>query len=518
MTHTLVSAALLMALGGNAAALEPSASSQALSHARNHRAELLAADGDAFSVRSTFFDPVKGVTVARIERTHRGLPVIGGDAVQRFRGRGFHGISQTLGTRMRPDIRPKITAERAITEAGVRFGTGFDGVPTARLVVYAVRGTPTLAYEVVYSGTRADQTPTEMHYFVSARDGHVLDQWDAIHTAAATGTARTLYSGTVPVGTNSITGGFELRDPKRGGTYTINGHTGRTSGLVYKDPDNAWGDGTNADAATVAAEVQYGVGMTWDYYKNVLGRLGIAGNGKGTYSRAHYGVKYNNAFWSDACFCMTFGDGDGVNLGPLVNLDIAGHELTHGVTSRTANLVYSGEPGGLNEATSDIFGAMVEFYARNPVDTPDYLVGSEIVLSNVPGSANQRAMRYMYNPILDTRSPSCYVSTLGELDVHFSSGVGNRFFYLLAEGSGARTYSGVNHKAPTCNGGSVTGIGRDKAAKVWYRALTMYMTSSTDYAGAAVATIAAASDLYGPTSTERSAVIKAWRAVGVPTP
>jgi Zn-dependent metalloprotease len=507
-----------MALSGTAAALDNTTAGQALSHANSHRAELRAADGDAFSIRDTFVDPVKGVTVARVERTYRGLPVIGGDAVQRFRGNSFQGLSQTLRTDVRPDVRPTITADRAIVEAGVRFGTDFDGVPTARLVVYALRSTPTLAYEVVYSGTRADQTPTDMHYFVSARDGRVLDQWDNIHTATATGTARTLYVGNVPVTTNSITGGFELRDPTRGGTYTINGHTGRTSGMIFTDTDNTWGNNTNADAASAAAEVHYGVGVTWDFYKNVLGRLGIANNGKGSYNRVHYGVNYGNAFWNDGCFCMTFGDGDGVNLGPLVNIDVAGHELSHGVTSRTAGLVYSGESGGLNESTSDIFGTMVEFYANNAADTPDYLIGEELFLANTPGSANQKALRYMFDPIRDTRSPNCYVATLGNLDVHFSSGVGNRFFYLLAEGSGARTYSGVNHQVATCNAGSVTGIGRDKAAKIWYRALSMYMTSGTNYAGAAVATISAASDLYGPASPERASVIAAWRAVSVPTP
>uniref|UniRef100_UPI0013D3529C M4 family metallopeptidase n=3 Tax=Pseudomonadota TaxID=1224 RepID=UPI0013D3529C len=78
------------------------------------------------------------------------------------------------------------------------------------------------------------------------------------------------------------------------------------------------------------------------------------------YNRVHYSRNYNNAYWSDACFCMTYGDGDGTTLRPLVALDVAGHEMTHGVTSRTANLTYSGESGGLNEATSDIFGTMVE--------------------------------------------------------------------------------------------------------------------------------------------------------------
>ena len=93
--------------------------------------------------------------------------------------------------------------------------------------------------------------------------------------------------------------------------------------------------------------------------------------------------------------------------------------------------------------------------------------------------------------------------------------MGNHFFYLLAEGSGAKTINGVAHNRPTCNGSTVTGIGRDAAAKIWYRALTVYMTSSTNYAGARTATLNAAKDLYGAGSTQYNAVAAAWSAVSV---
>ena len=102
---------------------------------------------------------------------------------------------------------------------------------------------------------------------------------------------------------------------------------------------------------------------------------------------------------------MTYGDGDGVNFGPLVSLDVAGHEMTHGVTENSANLTYSGESGGLNEATSDIFGTMVEFYAANANDPADYLIGEEFDLKNHVG------FRRMDNPIADGSSPNCYSAT-----------------------------------------------------------------------------------------------------------
>ncbi|MYR22605.1 M4 family metallopeptidase, partial [Streptomyces sp. SID6137] len=101
------------------------------------------------------------------------------------------------------------------------------------------------------------------------------------------------------------------------------------------------------------------------------------------------------------------------------------------------------------------------------------------------------------------------------LDVHYSSGVANHFAYLLAEGSGAKVINGVSYNSPTYNGSTVTGIGHDKVGKIWYRALTVYMTSSTNYAGARTATLNAAKDLYGAGSAEYNAVAAAWSAVNV---
>ena len=321
--------------------------------------------------------------------------------------------------------------------------------------------------------------------------------------------------GPVTLTTHPISGGYELKDPSRGNQYTINMGNKSTGGAIYKDVDNTWGDGTLIDLATVAVDAQYGTAVTWDYYLLVHGRNGISNNGVGAYNRVHYNRKYNNAFWSDSCFCMTYGDGDGLTFNPFDSLDVAGHEMSHGVTSRTANLTYSGESGGLNEATSDIFGTMVEFYANNSADTPDYKIGEKLYKS---GSG--KALRYMYSPNTDGASADCWYAGVGSLDVHYSSGVANHFYYLLAEGTAAA--APLNTSSPTCVAGntrkatgnaSLTGIGRDKAEKIWFRALTVHMTSATNYAGARTATPNAAADLYGANSTEQQAVAAAWAAV-----
>jgi len=516
LTPKLLAAAVAMAFAGAASAanIDNPAVSRALGLLQTHGGAAHASANDRFISRDVIVD-ADGTEHVRFDRTYAGLPVIGGDIVVHSRNGQLKSTSLTQRAVLSMGTRANIKADEAIVSAGARFGSDFTGTPTSRLVVYALGAKPSLAHEVVFSGTRADQTPTEMHYFISATDGRLLNKWDAIETASAAGTAKTLYSGNVAITTNSLTSGYELRDPTRGSSKTINGATGRTSGLIYKDADNTWGNNATSDLATAAADAQFGVATTWDFFKNSLGRNGITGTGRGSYNRVHFGTKYNNAFWSDGCFCMTYGDGDGATLGPLVSLDIAGHEMTHGVTSRTAGLVYSGESGGLNEATSDIMGTMVEFYANNALDTPDYMIGEEIFIANVSGSPDQMALRYMFDPIKDGLSPNCYYPEIGspDFDVHFSSGVANLFFYLLAEGSGAKTFSGVDHTPTTCNGSTLTGIGRTKAQKIWYRALTVYMTSSTDYAGARTATMNAANDLYG--SADRAAVAAAWSAVDV---
>jgi Zn-dependent metalloprotease len=526
-TTALSSAVLaLLAVSGSASAVNSNASQRALAVAEGHASAFHINAADKFAARDVIVD-ANGTENVRFDRTYRGLPVLGGDFVVHSRNGQLKGISQTLKTNGRPGITPDISADQAILTAGARFGTGFNGMPTSHLVVYARGASPVLAHEVVYSGFKADQTPTDMHYIVDAKSGRILDQWDTVETAkaqkgkpggggttttcstSATGTGHTLTLGTVAINTTGCSdGSFQMKDLTRGGGYTTDlGNRTSGSGTLFTDADNSWGNGTTSDRASAGADAHYGVAETWDYYKNVHGRNGIANDGKGALSRVHYGRNYVNAFWADSCFCMTFGDGGGSYL-PLVALDVAGHEMSHGVTSRTANLTYSGESGGLNEANSDIFGTMVEFYSNNANDTPDYLIGEKIYASN-PGDS--KALRWMYNPSLDGASPNCYSSNIGSKDVHYSSGVANHFFYLLAEGSGAKTFGSNTVTSPTCNNSSITGIGRDAAQKIWYRALTVYMTSSTNYAGARQATLNAASDL----GYSSSAVAAAWSAVGV---
>ena len=481
---------------------------------------------EALSARTVLVDD-DGTEHVRLERTWQGLRVIGGDLVVHQRGgadaRGF-------GLAGQPSLasvasRPTLDASGAALRARSAFVGSLSGPRTAKLVVDARQGhEPALAYEVVLDGYQPDQTPSELHVLVDATTGALRGKWDAVHTTAAVGKGASLYSGQVSIQTNStLLGGYALRDTTRGGGFytTDMNNLGSvplvgntlplppllTPGTLFTDSDNVWGDGTPGNRQSAAVDAHFGQQTTYDYYRAVHGRDGIDGAGRMGYSRVHYGDKYNNAFWYDLCFCMTYGDGDGSILAPLTSLDVAGHEMTHGITSQTAGLTYEGESGGLNEATSDIFGSLVEYYASIAQDPGDYLIGETIFTPSTPGDA----LRYMHQPSLDGKSPDCWSPSLASLDVHYSSGVANHFFYLLAEGSNPT----AGPASPTCDGSSHAGIGRLKAGKIWYRALTVYMTSSTNYAGARAATLSAASDLYGAGSPEVSAVAAAWSAVSV---
>ena len=480
------------------------AEARAIAHIQFDTARALIDANHEFEVHSVVAD-LDGSEHVHLNRMYKGLRVIGGDVIVHGHVDGsYRGISKTLARQINIDLNANIGAEAAIVAAQAeQKALPSDIASKAELVVHARGEQPLLAYEVVVHGTQLDQTPSELHVIIDADSGNVVEKWEGIETAAANGTGKGFYVGTVAITTNTISSGYELRDPSRGNQYTINLNAKTNGGSIFTDADNNWGTGAVTDMPSLGVDAQYGTGLTWDYYKNVHGRNGIANDGKGAYNRVNYGRKYNNAFWSDSCFCMTYGNGDGSTFNPFDSLDVAGHEMTHGVTSRSANLTYSGESGGLNESTSDIFGTMVEFYANNPNDPGDYLIGEELYKSGTS------ALRKMSDPDADGASKGCWSSTVGSLDVHYSSGVGNLFYYLLAEGGKAPARANCNTSI------TVSGVGRDAAAKIWYRALTVYMTSSTNYKGARTASINAANDLYGAGSAQATAVANAWSAVNV---
>ncbi|WP_441248644.1 M4 family metallopeptidase [Kitasatospora sp. McL0602] len=466
----------------------------------------------ALQVKDVIID-ADGTQHVRFDRTYRGLPVVGGDLVVHQDARGHFKASSSAAAHDAavkstvPAVPAQQSASRALQAApGIS-----DATSSPELVVWAADGTPRLAWRTTVAGAGRHGQPASQVVVTDASTGEQIESYSA--DEEATGTGHSEYTGDISIDTTAQSGGYALIDPVRGHS-TRDAHNlsassvKATSGTLVTDADNVWGDGKkfSTDRATAAVDAHANTAWTYDYYKNTFGRNGIKNDGKGATVFVHVGTNWDNAQWSDACFCMMTGDGNGTTDPEQVDLDTMGHEMTHGVTSATANLRYSGESGGLNESTSDIFGTMVEWYANNSVDTPDYLFSDQ---STPPW------LRRFDKPSLDGSSADCWSKTVGRLDVHNSSGVGNHWFYLASEGSGTKTINGVTYNSPTCNGSTVTGIGNQKVAKIWYRALTVYMTSTTTYKGARAAALSATADLYGATSAEYKAIAAAWSAVSV---
>jgi Zn-dependent metalloprotease len=510
----------------------------------------LGLDADhAFSIRGSHVDQL-GQAHGHFAQTYKGVRVWGGNVITHTHANGSElPLTDALHRNIHLNVTPSLAAGEALAAAQADLAPkgAYAYAPTTELVVFpeeieVARPGRALAHDLnaeditrqVVRFTLAYHVHTELEndqdgirhtdYLVDAHTGAILKKWNTLHTTAATGTGNSQYSGTVSLPTNYTGSTYELRDMTRGtgGTFGNNvvtnaAHASTSStaaGTLYTDADNTWGDGANyvegssttaANGETAAVDAMFGMVKAWDFYKNVFGRNGIDGSGTATYSRVHIGNSYDNAFWSDSCFCMTYGDGSSFTT--LTAIDVAGHEMSHGVCARTANLTYSGESGGLNEANSDIFGTMIEYYSRG---------GSGATIGNTGGNwtiGEQLAstpLRYMYKPSLDGSSPDAWSSSVGSLDVHYSSGPMNRCFYFLSQGA---TTSG--NTSTTYLPSGMTGLGNDKAAAIWFRALSTYLTSSSNYASARTASISAAKDLYGAGGAEEQAVWNAFHGINV---
>jgi Zn-dependent metalloprotease len=481
-----------------------------------HEATAKVTKGDAFTPR-TVVVAKNGAADVRFDRTYHGLPVYGGDLIVHLAPGGAYRSVDTATPARTVSTTPEIEPAKAASTSRGRLKGSVASAGKPHLAIWSTRTSSRLVWETVVRGMRADRTPSVLHVLVDARTGQVVTRWDEVSTdlpagrtaarprpadvtPSTAGTGRTINAGTVPLDLTQSGGTWTMRDPSHGnGTTTDLNHGTSGTGTIFSNTTGTFGDGTTGDPASVGADAHYGAAETFDYYKSVHGRNGIFDDGKGVPSRTHYDNDYDNAFWDGTQ--MTYGDGPG-NTKPHIELDIAGHEMSHGVSGALVGWEENGETGGLNEGTSDIFGTMVEFFADNAHDRPDY--EHDELITDPP-------LRNMYNPSLDGHSPNCYASDNGTLDPHYSLGPLTHWFFLLAVGSGDHGYG----DSPTCDGSTISGIGNNKADKIWYRALASYANSNEDYADARVDSLRAAADLYGPHCTEYDTVNAAWAAVDV---
>ncbi|MCW2913732.1 MAG: Thermolysin, partial [Actinomycetia bacterium] len=304
-----------------------------------HSKQAHTASGHTFIARTVVVDK-NGAADVRFDRTYKGLPVYGGDLVVHLKPDGtYKSLNPAAATAGAVSTKPSVTAGRAAAVSRTRLQGTIASVSKPRLAVKLAGRSAALVWETVVSGVLKDQTPSRLHVLVDARKGQVLDTRDEIQSflpagrtaapqvALTGGTGNSIYSGSVPIDLTLSGGTYSMKDPSHGNGYTTNlNHATSGTGTTFSNTTGAFGNGTNSDAASAGVDAHYGAAETFDYYKNVQGRNGIFGNGAGVPSRTHYGNAYVNAFWDGTQ--MTYGDGSG-NARPLVELDVAGHEMSH---------------------------------------------------------------------------------------------------------------------------------------------------------------------------------------------
>jgi Zn-dependent metalloprotease len=502
-----------------------------------------------------------GQTISRLNHTYKGVRVFESESVVVTDAAG-NIVSESIAERRkdlsakRINTKPAKSSQEAITIALSKVGSHNVQIdpPSAELIIYPVMKTVRVpsalnkaesalnatdledvvdGYQLAYlvqTRQANGNKPVFHNTIINANDGSVIDQWSMLQTVVGTGNSQ--YNGTVPINTTYSGSMYQMIDGSRGtgGTFgamaiTNANHT-TSAGSVYTNATNVWGDGkqyiaggstTNANGQTAAVNALWGLMNTYDMHKNVLGWQSLDGNNTATYIAAHVNTAYDNAYYSDTCKCMYIGDG-GTYFNNLGSIDVIGHEMGHGITAATSNLAYRGESGGLNESASDIAGEAVEAYARaggtgTSLPSPsgnDWMMGKEI-------SKDGQPLRWMYKPSKDGASKDAWSTSLKRLDVHYSSGPNNRMFYFLAMGSSSTTTSDYYSPYLTQAPKNMTGIGLDKAYRIWFKALTTKFTSSTTYADARLKVLAAAQEMYGVNSAEAKAVQRAYAAINVGT-
>lgn len=453
-----------------------------------------------------------GMTHVRQQQRVDGIPVIGGEAIVHLAADGsLSSITDHLVRDLQVDTQPTVDADAAIGSAlDATVGAGHEtATPTAELRILRDRDGDHLVWQVAIESLPADDADawTKPIVLVDAHSGAVLHQRDRVEDVNVNATGNARYAGTVAIKNWQDASGYWLEDDVRKvGTYTLsNGQPG--DGVAhFKNASATW------SSFTTAVQAEWALARTWDYYHSTFGRSGIDGNngpgyvnslgGVGTLQSGliSWGSGTNNAKWIDPE--MIFGDGDGTTFSPLVSLDIVAHEWTHGVTSREVGLDGLNETPALNEHLSDVFGASAEAFDAGGASSNTWLMGEQ---AYTPGTAGD-ALRYLGDPAKDGISLDLWSSTLDQRDGHDGAGVGNLAFYLTVNG-------GSHPRRASCH---VTGVGLDKVQRVWYRALTEYLTSNANYTELRQATLLAATDLYGAGSSTYRALDSAWEAVGIP--
>ncbi|WP_233786081.1 M4 family metallopeptidase [Planococcus halotolerans] len=448
-----------------------------------------------------------GMTHVRFSQTINGVPVEGAEVVVHYsendelvsvNGSHFPGVEEeAIDTTPSESVMKAVQAAKKAVEAPEQL----EYNPVSELVVYPFDGENHLAYKM--NVNFLGEKPGNWFVFVNANSGEVIDQYNAImhaddiHQSVGTGvlgdqrkihTTKENQSGQGTV--------FSLSDESHEGLegiYTFDANDGE----IMTHHSASWKD----EYLRPGVDAHYNSEQVYEYFHDEHDRNSLDDNGMAIISYVHYGDNYNNAFWNGRQ--MTYGDGDGLFMVPLsAGLDVAAHEMTHGVISNSANLQYRFQSGALNESFADIFGTLV--------DADDWEVGEDIMGPDAKedGRVSLRSLsdpsKYPVNAdyVPYGNGEGKYPSHMDEfydlprsLDnggVHINSSITNHAAYLIGEE-----------------------IGKEKLGQIFYRTLTVYLTPTSNFSDARKAAIQSAVDLYGEGSAEAAATADGFDSVGI---
>lgn len=454
-----------------------------------------------------------GYKHVKVNQMVNGLPVYGQEYIVHFDNKGnvYHGNGNFAEKARNFKAKGQYIKEKdAINaaKADIKFKeevleAGEEALQAdlveANMYLYEVNGEYTPVYLVRVNWLHKDSFG-DWRVFVNAYNGQVVDKYDAIAYAKGkpggggstgtnvTGTGTGVLNDTKTINLLLSSGVYYLHDKTRtqmAGILTYDAANGtRLPGTLMTDTDTIW----NSSVQKAAVDAHFYAGATYDYYYNVLGRNSIDNKGMAIKSTVHYSRNYVNAFWNGVQ--MVYGDGDNYYSVALSGgLDVVAHEISHGVTSYSSNLEYRNQSGALNEAFSDIMAAAVEF-AVQPTKG-DWLIGEDIWTPGIAGDA----LRSMADPTI--------YGDPGHMD---------QYLYTTSDNGGVHTNCSIVNKAAYLIGST---IGPEKMARIFYRANTIYYTTTTNFSQGRVGTLQATADLYGAGSVEYNAVKAGFDGVGI---
>ena len=432
-----------------------------------------AGDGEFRKVRAVTLP--NGQQRIRYEQTWQGIPVWGQVLVaDQALGGQVNQVSGTMLRKIDADLTgPAVALSASDAARQARSGAKGSNEQVKLFVMQDETGQARLVYLV--SWLAASKEPSRPFVMIDAQTGSELKRWEGINHKDATGPGGNVKTGKYFYGADF--GPLQVDDNCRmTGTNvdTLNMNHGTTGGAIHQFtcPENTVKEINGAYSPL--NDAHYFGNVVFDMYRNWYNTAPLSFKLK---MRVHYSRNYENAFWDGSQ--MTFGDG-ATTFYPLVSLDVAAHEVSHGFTEQNSGLVYSGQSGGINEAFSDMAGEAAEYYMKG---SNDWLVGAQIFKGN--GS-----LRYFEDPARDGKSIGHASDYYDGIDVHHSSGVYNRAFYLLANTSGWQTR---------------------KAFEVFVLANRLYWGPNTTFDQGACGVTRAATDL----GYSVSEVAAAFTAVGV---